>query len=69
MLDETLASLEHRLADVGFLHVHRSELVNLKRIRALRTEDDRTFVELADGETALVSRRLAGGLRERLGID
>ncbi len=69
VLDETLASLEQRLADVGFLRVHRSELVNLKRIRALRTEDDRTFVELAGGETALVSRRLAGGLRERLGID
>ncbi len=68
VLDETLASLERRLAQVGFLRVHRSELINLKRIKALRMEDGRTLIELADGQTAPVSRRLAGELRERLGI-
>jgi DNA-binding LytR/AlgR family response regulator len=68
LLDETLASLAGRLAPLGFLRVHRAELVNLGRVRALHARDERTWVELADGETAPVSRRFVATLKQRLGI-
>ena len=68
VLDESLSVLEARLAPLGFFRTHRSELVNLHRVRALRTELEGTFVELDDGQRAQVSRRALSELKERLGI-
>lgn len=68
LLDESIVSLEKRLGPWGFLKVHRSELVNLQKISALRREDDVTLVELADGQRAVVSRRSLKALKEHLGI-
>jgi DNA-binding LytR/AlgR family response regulator len=68
LLDESLARLEQRLAPLGFLRVHRAELVNLAHVRALHGRDDEFSVELADGQTAPVSRRFAAELRRRLGV-
>jgi DNA-binding LytR/AlgR family response regulator len=68
VLDESLSSLESRLADLGFLRVHRSELINLKHVTALRSQDGGSVVDLSDGQTATVSRRQAAELRRRLGI-
>jgi DNA-binding LytR/AlgR family response regulator len=68
LLDESLSRLEERLAPLGFVRVHRAELVNLGHVRALHGRDDEARVELSDGQTAPVSRRFAAELRRRLGI-
>jgi DNA-binding LytR/AlgR family response regulator len=66
MLDESLTSLEKRLAAYEFLRVHRSELVNLNCVKALR--DGGTVIELSDGQMARVSRRFRTELEKALGI-
>lgn len=68
LLDESIVALEKRLGDLGFVRVHRAELINLGHVRALTREDDRTLVELTDGQRAAVSRRHLGRLKKRLGI-
>jgi two-component system LytT family response regulator len=68
LLDESIVSLERRLARLGFVKVHRSELINLAAVRALRREDDQNLAELADGQRAVISRRHLKQLKERLGI-
>ena len=68
LLDETLNSLESRLAHLGFVRVHRAELVNLHRVAALHSQDGATEIELADGQRVPVSRRQAPDLRRRLGL-
>ncbi len=68
LLDESITSLERRLSPWGFVRVHRSELVLLGTIRALKKEDDAHHLELSDGQRAAVSRRHLKGLKRRLGI-
>jgi two-component system LytT family response regulator len=68
VLDESLNALEQRLGPAGFVRVHRSELVNLARVRALHTEDGSTTLELSDGQRVPVSRRFVPELKARLGI-
>jgi DNA-binding LytR/AlgR family response regulator len=68
VLDESLAELEARLGPHGFLRVHRSELVRVAAIRALHLEPDGARVDLADGQSAPVSRRSLATLRQRLGL-
>lgn len=68
LLDEPLNTLEERLTDLGFVRVHRAELVNVHRVKALHLEDGATEVELSDGQRAPVSRRQASELRRRLGM-
>jgi DNA-binding LytR/AlgR family response regulator len=68
LLDDTITSLAKRLADWGFVRIHRGELVNLSAIKALRREDDQSLVELSDGQRAPVSRRHLKELKKRLGI-
>lgn len=68
LLDEPLNALETRLAPLGFVRVHRAELVNLHRVLALRVEDGVGEVELVGGERAPVSRRQIGELKRRLGL-
>jgi hypothetical protein len=67
-LRETMAGIEARLADAGFMRVHRSAIVNLDRVREIVPFDT------GDGEARLgddlrvpVSRRYRKELRERLG--
>jgi DNA-binding LytR/AlgR family response regulator len=68
LLDESLNQLEERLVPLGFLRVHRAELVRLDAVRALHGEHGSTEIELSDGQRAPVSRRLVAELRRRLGI-
>ncbi|UCF66327.1 MAG: response regulator transcription factor [Acidobacteriota bacterium] len=68
LLENSITSLEERLGKLGFLRVHRRELVNLSLVRAITKQDEATVVELASGERALVSRRQVSVLKERLGI-
>ena len=69
VLDDTLNALEERLAEYGFFRCHRSELVNLRHVRAVRTEGGITRVGLSDGQAADVARRELPELKRRLGID
>ncbi len=68
LLDNSIVALEKLLAPWGFLKIHRSELINLEHVEGLTLEDDVTFVILADGQRAAVSRRHLGALKQRLGI-
>jgi DNA-binding LytR/AlgR family response regulator len=67
-LRETMAGIESRLAEAGFMRVHRSAIVNLDRVQEIVPFDT------GDGEARLggdlrvpVSRRYRKELRERLG--
>jgi DNA-binding LytR/AlgR family response regulator len=62
LLEEALASLEERLAPWGFVRVHRAELVQAARVRAVRARE----LELDTGEAVPVSRRMLAAVRRRL---
>lgn len=68
LLDQSLSELERRLADHGFLRVHRKALVNLAHVLAVQHEGKRMVLEMTDGARVEVSRRLASTVRERLGL-
>jgi DNA-binding LytR/AlgR family response regulator len=68
LIEDSIVSLERRLEAWGFLRVHRGELVNLEHVRALKREDERSYLELDDGQRAWVSRRHLGELKRRLGL-
>jgi two-component system LytT family response regulator len=68
VLDDSLATLEAKLAPHDFVRVHRGELVSLAHVRAVHAEGGETWLELSDGQRADVSRRLAPEIRARLGI-
>ncbi|HEV8582911.1 MAG TPA: LytTR family DNA-binding domain-containing protein [Thermoanaerobaculia bacterium] len=68
LLREPLASLEQRLDGARFVRVHRSAIVNIDRVRELRSEPaGETVLVLRDGSRVPVSRRrreqVAGLLR------
>lgn len=66
LTQESLNELEARLTAHSFLRVHRGELVNLQRIRALHPSEATCEVELDDGQRARVSRRLLPQVRAAL---
>jgi DNA-binding LytR/AlgR family response regulator len=65
--EEPLAALEQRLAPLGFMRVHRGELIRVSALRALVLDDGRHWARLEDGQVAAVSRRLVRLLKEKLG--
>jgi DNA-binding LytR/AlgR family response regulator len=68
LVEESLADLERRLGAHGFFRVHRGELVSLRHVRCLRTNESGASVELSDGQAARVSRRLVAELKKALAI-
>lgn len=68
LLDQSLSALEAGLEPHGFLRVHRSELINLSAVRALRQDTGGWVAELSDGQEARVGRRMVRTLKARLGI-
>jgi DNA-binding LytR/AlgR family response regulator len=68
LTEEPLDALAERLAPLGFLRVHRAELVRIAAVKALRAEDGIHEVELADGQAARVSRRSLPEVRRALGL-
>jgi len=71
LVPKTLQELEAELAPLGFRRTHRSALVNLAFIAAVRPAESGNFVlELADGPRTQVplSRRRARGLRKEIGF-
>jgi DNA-binding LytR/AlgR family response regulator len=67
LTQEPLATLATRLEPHGFMRVHRGELVNLRRVRELRSEDSQHLAELDDGQVARVSRRMFTAFKAALG--
>jgi DNA-binding LytR/AlgR family response regulator len=65
---EPLVELEARLAPHGYLRVHRAELIDVARVRALVSDASGQLAELDDGQRARVSRRRAAELRAALGL-
>jgi DNA-binding LytR/AlgR family response regulator len=55
-----------RLAAWGFVRVHRGELVQLARVRALHATATGAEVEFEDGQRAKASRRALPELRRRM---
>lgn len=68
LTQEPLAELEQRLAPHGFLRVHRAELVQLPKIRALHPQAGQWEIELSDGQRARVGRRQVAALKAALGL-
>jgi hypothetical protein len=63
----TLAELEARLDPAEFARIHRSTIVNLRRVRRLRTDDYRDFdVLLDDGSVVRMSRTYRARLEAAL---
>lgn len=63
----TLSELESRLDPERFFRVHRSHVVNLDHVRAVRRCDDRRFsIVLDDGTELVASRAGSHRLRARL---
>lgn len=57
LVSESLASLERRLDPTHFMRVHRSAIVNLRRVRELRPDyRNRHVIVLANGERVPLSR-------------
>lgn len=67
LTQEPLAALAARLEPHGFMRVHRGELVNLARVRAVRSEDGHHLAELDDGQVARVGRRVLTAFKAALG--
>lgn len=68
LTEESLSTLEQRLAPHGFLRIHRAELVRLEAVKALSTEDGFHEVLLTDGQRAKVSRRSVAAVKQALGL-
>ncbi|WP_437673551.1 LytR/AlgR family response regulator transcription factor [Sorangium sp. So ce131] len=68
LVRESLNALEERLSGLGFLRVHRSELVRVDAIRALEPEPGGAVLQLSDGQSVSVSRRFLPSLKQALGI-
>jgi DNA-binding LytR/AlgR family response regulator len=68
LTQEPLAALAARLEPHGFMRVHRGELVNLARVRAVRTEHGHHLAELDDGQVARVGRRVFTAFKAALGV-
>ena len=65
----SLSELEGRYGEAGFFRAGKSALVNLHRIRSLKSQaGGRIEAMLETGERLVVSRHYASLLRERLGL-
>jgi two-component system, LytTR family, response regulator len=69
LLRRSMAELEEELDPEIFCRIHRSTIVNLKRVRSLELGAEGEYEVLIEGGTALrLSRRYRKQLRVRLGI-
>jgi two-component system LytT family response regulator len=66
LIRESLSSLEYRLDAAQFVRTHRSAIVNIARVREVRTEAAEMVLVLRDGQSVPVSRRRREFLKERL---
>lgn len=65
----SLAELELRYGDMGMLRIAKSQVVNFRHIKKLKSLPDRRIIlTLASGEKMIVSRHYKQALVEKLGI-
>jgi DNA-binding LytR/AlgR family response regulator len=67
LVRDSLDSLAARLASLGFIRVHRAELVRKDAVVALVNEPGGASVELSDGQHVAVSRRYLAATKRALG--
>jgi two-component system LytT family response regulator len=68
LVRETIASIERRFANAGFVRIHRSTLVNVDRVRELRPLHKGEFqVILQDGVELKLSRNFRAALTRLAG--
>ncbi|HPH65503.1 MAG TPA: LytTR family DNA-binding domain-containing protein [Kofleriaceae bacterium] len=63
---ETLSSLELRLQRIGFIRIHRAELVQAAAVKALRPVRGDGWLRLSTGQVLPVSRRQLSVVRRAL---
>jgi two-component system LytT family response regulator len=69
LLRRSMADLEQELDPGTFCRIHRSTIVNLKRVRGLKLNEDGEYdVQLDTGAALRLSRRYRKPLQERLGL-
>jgi DNA-binding LytR/AlgR family response regulator len=68
LTQEPLSALAARLEPAGFMRVHRGELINVARVRAVRAEHGQHLAELDDGQAARISRRVLTAFKAALGV-
>lgn len=67
--DLKLYELEEKLTDWYFFRISKSCVVNLKKIRTLKTDLERRIrITMENGEQIIASRMYADELRKRLGV-
>lgn len=67
---EPIASVELRLALSGFVRIHRSALVNVDRVRELRTRSKGEFdVVLHDGQQLKMTRNYRAAVERLVGLE
>jgi two-component system, LytTR family, response regulator len=70
ILREPIASVELRLAMSGFVRIHRSALVNVDRVRELRTRSKGEFdVVLHDGQELKMTRNYREAVERLVGLE
>jgi two-component system, LytTR family, response regulator len=68
LLRQSMAELEKELDPRIFCRIHRSTIVNLRRVRALKVDDGGEYeVWLQDGQRLRLSRRFRKDLQARMG--
>lgn len=69
LLRRSMSELEQDLDPSIFCRIHRSTIVNLNRVRALKLNEDGEYSVVTENGTALrLSRRYRKELQERLGV-
>jgi two-component system LytT family response regulator len=69
MLRRSMSELEQELDPAVFCRIHRSAIVNLNRVRALKLSEDGEYeVQLENGLRLRLSRRYRKHLQSRLGL-
>ena len=64
-----LYELEQELVERDFLRISKQSIVNLRKIKSLRTDVNRKIrITLANGEQIVVSRMYSDELRRKLGL-
>ena len=66
LIRESLDALEARYGRLGFLRLHRGELVRADAIVSLQAQGDGAVATLASGAVAVVGRRRVAAVREAL---
>ncbi len=66
---DSLAHLENKYTDMGYIRIGKSQLVNLKYIKKLRSMSNRRIeVTLKTDEKLIVSRHYVQEFKSKLGI-